>query len=350
MNHRRRVVLLTDYKGEYFPRRKRSSITTDLNRLTRRFAEAGLELDIRRFAELRLRDESFAEVPVLYQSSQDPGLHYKSYLEDLLLALELQGARLIPAFHLFRAHHNKVLMELLRDLSPLEEMKTLNARTFGTFEDFDAVADDLRYPAVLKIADGDSSRGVALAQSPKEARRIARKLSFSFAAKDVFDNVTRRITDPAIRPASLYRRKFLVQDFVPGLQHDYKTLVFGDRLFTARRSARKDDFRASGSGRTLKFPDPPPAGMLDLAEKIAESAPSPFASIDILDDGERLHVSEVQFVRFGVVIVAMAPFCWSRTEGGWTKVAGPFSLEDEIARSVLRFLERSIASRRLGRR
>jgi hypothetical protein len=74
------------------------------------FREQGYETVFIRYAEIDFRDMNFKDQYVLYQSSEDRGLYYKSYIEDMLLGMQLQGAILIPGFHAFRAHHNKVFM------------------------------------------------------------------------------------------------------------------------------------------------------------------------------------------------------------------------------------------------
>lgn len=87
----RRVHLLVDYQGRYWCPHTGGKVFTDLDRLTRRFAEHDLRLEIRGFADVDFRQQDYAGSAVLYQSSQDPGLRYKGYIEDVVLGLERQG-------------------------------------------------------------------------------------------------------------------------------------------------------------------------------------------------------------------------------------------------------------------
>jgi hypothetical protein len=85
-----------------------------------------------RYADLDLSADLHG-VPVLYTSSEDRGLQYKSWIEDLVLAMEAAGARTIPSFRFLRAHHNKVMMEALRTQLFPKEAALLHTYSFGTY-------------------------------------------------------------------------------------------------------------------------------------------------------------------------------------------------------------------------
>jgi len=338
------LTVLVDYKGQLHCPHRGTQRAVDVRETWRRFAAAGYRQVVRTFEDLDLRAEDFRGRPVLYQSSQDRGLLYRSYVEDVVHALHLQGARLLPGFEALRAHHNKVFMELLRDVSGLPELQTLRARTFGTFEAFRDVAEALDYPVVLKPAAGDTSHGVALARDAREALRIARRLSASPTVADVVARLRGWLAGDPV-PESLHRRKFVVQPFVPGLTGDFKVLAFGDHQWVARRSARPGDFRASGSGRPLGFPTEPPEGLLELVERVRARFDVPFASLDVLvDRAGRLHVGELQFVRFGIRLLTAAPHRFERTGGAWRVVAGPSCWEEELVRAVVAHLAPAAAA------
>ena len=333
------AVLLVDYKREFFPRHKRSPESTDLVALQRLLLEQGVNLEVLPFSEVDLRTRDFNGVPVFYQSAQDPDLLYKGYLEDILFGLELSGARLLPGLPFFRAHHNKVMMEILRDLSPIEELRSLHSRTFGTFEEFADAAAALTYPSVLKISDGDSARGVELVQNQAEALARAKTLMKSYSPRDLWDNSRRRFSGSAIKPHSHHRRKLIAQRFIAGLDHDYKVVWMGERLFLETRSTRENDFRASGSG-LRDFPHDAPPAILDLVDRLGHAAGSPYASVDLMLEGDKIHVGEMQFLRFGTTPVVRAPHAWQRSSDGWQRIAGPFNWESELAAAMTQALGR----------
>ncbi len=105
-----------------------------------------------------------------------------------MLGLEWAGAKLLPGFKELKAHHNKVFMEIYRELHPDPRLRSLRSRHFGTLEEFLRVAPGLEYPLVIKAASGDQSKGVALLRSAKEAEAIAGEISRSFHLLDELDN------------------------------------------------------------------------------------------------------------------------------------------------------------------
>jgi hypothetical protein len=337
---KRELLLLTDYKGEYWVRHKHTRTGTDCNRLADHLRERGYDLVVKRFTDVDFRAERYAGRLVLYQSAQDPGLLYRSYIEDIVLGLELAGAKLIPPFHLLRAHHNKVFMEILRDQSPIEEIKNLRARSFGTYEDLQRAPEALRLPAVLKLAASDTGQGVALLEDPRRAHRQIRRMSRSLDLTDLWNNLRRRAMRAGIAPNSLHRRKFIVQDFVPGLDHDYKSVVLGRKYFVTVRPTRPGDFRASGSKGARGYPTELPAGLLELLERVATGFRAPFASIDVMHDGRTFYLGEFQFVRFGTNPVIKHSHYWTRAgEAGFARIEGSFEWERELATAIADHVE-----------
>ncbi|MDG4758929.1 hypothetical protein [Micromonospora sp. WMMD710] len=94
-----RILILTDYRGTFYStaRTRHGLCTMDVDRITTYLRGAGLEPEVVRFADLDLNEDLYG-VPVLYTSSEDHGLHYKSWIEDLVLALETAGAQVIPGY------------------------------------------------------------------------------------------------------------------------------------------------------------------------------------------------------------------------------------------------------------
>lgn len=338
-DEKRDILLLLDYKGEFFGRHKRVSETTHLAKLTTRLAAHGLSLRAQRFSDVDFRATDYRDKWVLYQSAQDPGLLYRSYIEDIVLGLQLAGARLIPPFPLLRAHHNKVFMEVLRDLTPLDALKSLRSRYYGSYEELHADLDRISYPAVLKLSEGDSSKGVRLLEDAEQARRVVRKLTWTFDLEDAWNNVRRALVAPEIKPASLHRRKFIVQSFVPGLDHDWKVLLFADKCFVARRAAGHRDFRASGTRQPLCFPRELPAGLLEFAHRIYRAFDAPYASLDIMHDGETFYLGEMQFLRFGSTVLLRSPHHFQLRDGTWQRIEGPSEWEGELARAIAAHLQ-----------
>jgi glutathione synthase/RimK-type ligase-like ATP-grasp enzyme len=333
----RDLLLLVDYKGEFYSSTKSPLATMDLARIVERFGEKGCRVTVRHFSEVDFRGESYRNRFVLYQSSEDKDLLYKSYIEDVLLGLELAGARLIPPFKFFRAHNNKVFMEILRDLSGDQALMTIRSQTFGALEEFRGEAAAIDYPAVLKGASGALSTSVFLIENEADARKKAKRVSRSFNLHDFVRNVGKKVLLHPRRPKSLHRTKFLVQNLIPGMEGDWKVLCFGDKVWALRRSNREDDFRASGSGK-FTWEEELPEGFLDFVDTIYRFFRVPYISIDVGHVDSCFHAIEMQFVMFGNLTLEGSSYYWAKRSGRWEKVDGPSVLEDELVDSVVGYM------------
>jgi hypothetical protein len=336
----RELILLTDYRGAFWSsiRNKWGLCSLDVDILQQAFDKHGYRLRVMPFSEVNLRTHNFRGQPVLYQSSEDKSSSYKDYLEDVLLGIQLQGGQLVPPFHCFRAHHNKVFMEILRDLSGDVLMLRPRARTWGTLEDFKA--SEATYPAVLKRAWGAGSGGVGLAHNREEGVSIAARFSRSAgildAAKEHVKRWWRR--KKGYVPYSMHRQTFLIQEFLPGLTGDFKVLVYSDRYYVVSRKNRVGDFRASGSG-LLSWPEAPPTGLLDFARHVFAHFRVPMISLDIAMVDEVPVLIEFQCICFGPVSCELSKWFFRHEQGQWVSVQAKSVPEEEFARSVCCYLQ-----------
>lgn len=337
------IIILIDYRGAFNSKASnaRTFGSLDVERLRDEFASQGFDVEIRPFPSLEFRGEDFKNRWILLTSSEDRNAFYKSYIEDVALALRMCGAKLIPSFEQLRAHHNKAFGELMRGILGWPELTTVDSRVFGTYEDF--AREPQSYPQVFKIADGFGSRGVRLAVNPRSGKRIAKRLSRSFQIIEVIKELTKRAIRPRYVPRSLHRRKFICQTYVDCPAGDYKVLVYGQRYYCLGRSNRPRDFRASGSGR-FSFPKQVPHEVLSFASSIFTKFESPCASLDIACDGEQCYLFEFQFLSFGTYTIERAPhyFCWGSS--GWELVNETSCVEAVFAESVAGFIRAKAAA------
>ena len=335
-----KIIVLVDYNEQFYCPHKRTSVTTDLNKTANLFSQSGYLQEIKHFEEIDFRNDDYKDIPILYQSSQDRGLFYKNYIEDIILGLQLQGARLIPDFLKFRAHHNKLFQEVMRSIGLFgDEASQLKSFCFSTYETFSKYADSLPYPVVIKASSGDTGTNVRLARNKKEALKIAEKLSRSFMVEDFLDNLFLRFSKKGHKPQSTHRGKIIAQEFVPGLDRDYKILAFGDRYFVDLRMVRPGDFRASGSKQPRVWPKSFPTEILDFTERIFKKCRTPYASIDVLFDGKQVYLSEIQFLRFGTKPLINAPHYWRRNQDAWQVVEERCNWEEELVRTIILHLD-----------
>jgi glutathione synthase/RimK-type ligase-like ATP-grasp enzyme len=302
--------------------------------------DAGCTVTVMGFSDLDLRSADVEGVWTVYASQEDDTLLYKSYIEDVVLALERKGARLVPRFDLFRAHHNKVYMEMLRDVALPEEYQTIATRTFGTLEEAERASGSLRYPVVVKPAEGAMSTGVALVENAQDFLAHAARISRSGGWIDMIKQRVKHIVRDPESITSIHRRKFIAQSFVSGLRGDHKVLVYGDRLYPFRRENRDGDFRASGSGR-FHFDEPASPDLLDYCERLYRLLDCPYVSLDVGFDGGRYHLLEMQFMMFGNIGLERSVRYYRRKGRAWEEVRGSSDLEQVVASSLLQYFRRS---------
>lgn len=280
---------------------------------------------------------SFKNKIVIYTSSEDYGYFYKSYLEDIVLGLEIGGARVIPNYKYLRAVNNKVFMEILRDQIEYQEYKSIISKYFGSLEEFIEQRENIIYPIVIKSAEGALSRGVTLARNEREALAKIKQLSASKnLTKDLWE-IGRKIKFNNYKIQSKHRKKFIVQNLVPNLSHDWKILVFGNKYYILKRNVRPNDFRASGSGILTSTKDIP-QGILDFSQKLMMILNIPNASLDIAFDGISFQLIEFQSVYYGSYTLTFSKFYFEFKNNQWICVDGESILEEEYSNSISQFI------------
>ena len=278
---------------------------------------------------------------IIYTSAEDYCGGSKSYIEDVLLFLLLQGAKLIPNFFYFRAHDNKVMMELLKKRFKNEKLKTISTDVWPNWEKFKENG-PLHCPLIIKESTGAGGGGVYLARDWKNAirygeraSRMLDKLLFWYLS---IVNIKQRVLRKAAVP--IHNQKFISQNMIEGLLGDYKVLVFSDHYFILHRLNRKNDFRASGSGC---FADPDSAELLhvlNFAKECKGEIDSPCLSLDICFDGETCHLIEFQCVSFGFKAMSLSRYHFKPIENGWLRIEGEVDADIEFALAVLDYLQR----------
>lgn len=334
------ILILVDYRSQFYSSTRYRGAGLDVSRLRNGFEQMEYKVSVKQFGEINLQTENHRGSIVLYQSSEDDRLSYKDYIEDILLGLSLQGATLIPDLPYFRAHHNKVFMEVLRDVFGNADSHKLSSKSFGSYEEYRRFFSPWNFPVVFKPSAGSKSHKVTIAHNKKEADRYARRLSatpsffnFTMQLRNLFDGL-------GFSPISNNRRKFTIQQFVPNLLGDYKIVVYGAKYFVLFRENRSNDFRASGSGR-LSFPKNVPQQVLSFAEQIFENFKVPFISMDIGYDGKQCYLFEFQFVLFGQYAIDKSPWYFHWNENQWKCIEKKSLVEEELVLSTHSYIQKN---------
>ncbi|MDD2457659.1 MAG: hypothetical protein PHQ83_04020 [Eubacteriales bacterium] len=335
------IMLLTDPRGWFWKKynNRNQTESLDLTQIEDHLVTAGFQVEIANIAKLDWT-RNYRGMHILYTSSEDFNGGTKSFVEDVLLWLEKQGSILVPSYHYLRAHHNKVMMELLRHSFLDSEMKTIQSRIFPSCKM--ALEHPFALPIVVKSASGAGSHGVALAKTKKQFIRVVRSFSrlagWDFAALFKIRNFLRAFKRQG--PVNYHNEKFVIQNFVPDLSGDYKVLVFNDHYFVLHRKNRQNDFRASGSGQFIAIPSEEIQGVLNFARKCQTAIRVPFLSLDIGFDGRSHHLIEFQCVSFGLKALTLSTGYYESSDNGiWQFVEKQSLAESEFSRALIVYLQ-----------
>jgi glutathione synthase/RimK-type ligase-like ATP-grasp enzyme len=218
------INVLTNHKMEFYSSMallKEKKLSMNIELMKQYSSEYQIEFKFMNFQEVSFIGVNYKNQIFLYISSEDPDLLYKSYIEDIVMGLKLQGAILIPDLFLFKAHHNKVFMEILRAIL-LNKIDTgITSQHFGTLEDFEKYKHLVSLPSVIKKASSTGSHGVELLKTRRDLNKIPYRISRSFNIKESFKRIL-----GIWSPFSNYRNKFIIQNFIPGLSGDFKIYIY----------------------------------------------------------------------------------------------------------------------------
>jgi hypothetical protein len=150
-------------------------------------------------------------------------------------------------------------------------------------------------------------------------------------------------TKRKFKTESLYRKKIIVQNFVPGLDNDWKILIYWDKYYVMKRLNRKNDFRASGSGIFYSHKDKEfnmPLGLLDYARSVFEALDVPNVSFDIACDNNSFYLIEFQGISFGTIAHSKAQSYYQYSNERWRMKEENLSLEEVYAQSVHQYISK----------
>jgi hypothetical protein len=341
----REIFLLVDYKKRFGSKWLDEPYRSGLDKilLLKLFSENGFKLTILNFYDVNLKHSQWKDKIVVYTSSEDKGFYYKRYIEDVICALEKAGALTIPSYEMLRANNNKVFMELIRQFRVPEVLQTLDAISFGTYEELNEYLSSgkkLKFPIVLKSAEGAMSRGVYLAKDEHELLKFAKKVSNTSTLDGKFTEFLRKRKHKGYRPESQNQGKFILQPFVAGLKNDWKILIYGEKYYILNRSVKTNDFRASGSGVNYKSGTLAefPLLQLDMVRDFFKTLNVPNLSVDFGFADGKGYIFEFQAIHFGT-----ATHCWSKDyyeykQNEWVVSTSDFSQEKVYVDSIVEYL------------
>ena len=340
------IYLLTNHRGAFGNKYKATPYHSGMDKvkLSNYFKEHNYNAVFMSPSEIDFRDKKYKDSIFLYTTTEDHKEYYKLYIEDIVLGLEAIGARVFPNFICLKSHHNKVFMEILRDVQDFEPLNNIKTQKFGTLEEFQRHFKIEEENIVVKMASGASSLGVFLGKGYKDLLIKVKKASRTFHFKEDIKEKLRKIKHKDFIPVSSYRNKFITQNFIPNLTNDWKILVYLDRYYILKRPVRENDFRASGSGKEkYLFGDKAniPNGIFDYAKSIYDKFDSPILSIDIAYANNQFYTLEFQFTGFGTSGQQLSENYFSLQHGNWESVYEKLDLEQVYSDSVIGYMNKN---------
>lgn len=338
-----------DYIRWFGKKRMVSGMSIDAKKIASLIRKQGVAVSIASFCDIDF-DADYSDTYVIYASSDDRGLFYKSFIEDILLFLKMSGAKLIPEFEYFRAHENKAFSELIRKRFINDKLRVPTSRIYGSIEE---MKDEKTFPVVVKMSSGSGSKGVAKADNNSELLRISSKMNrhryydFAIPRDRVLYHIKNMVRRKKGIPDGGYitkmnTNKFLVQDMILGLDCDYKVLYFFNKYYVLRRGNRENDFRASGSHK-FSFPKRihEIRPVLDFAKEATEEIGMPMQSLDIgMNSKGDCFLIEFQCVNFGPYTLQFSDGYFYRDKGqdSWCFKHEKSDYEMEYARSIAEYI------------
>lgn len=270
---------------------------------------------------------------IMITSSQNR--EYKLFLEDYVYFLEKSGVNVIPNYELFRAHENKGFQELIKTRLSISSCS-------GTYKCFPrnrnlANTKVDRY-LVYKLPSGAGSKHVKLLKIGDEIPRDFNHISLTQKVKHHLKKCLAlfKITYVGYGDEAVQFSPYVLQEFVPGLENDWKVLVFGKRAYALKRYNRQDDFRASGSGN-FQF-EQPPYKLIQEAMNIKNRLNAPFVSLDLaITEDQDVHLIEFQATHFGPYTMLKSSVAYEIQEGRLVECQPDPTLEHALARAIHEF-------------
>ncbi len=268
----------------------------------------------------------------IYASSQYP--EYYSSIEDVLLFISDLGGILIPKFSHFRAHENKFYQEFIKNTL---DIKTPQSILFNSSEDIKSKIDDLTYPIVAKLSNGFGSNGVQLIHSKKEAENyINNNLTDVVKPRKNIIKYRKKIKEyEGKHPLKV--GKLIFQEFIAGVENDWKILIFGDKLFYLKRYFRKNDFRASGSGN-FDGSETPCEELMKFAMNVKEKLDTPWVSLDIIQKDNEFFLIEYQCVHFGLYTAINSIAHFEHNDNKFIKIDEKINIDKIFAEELHRYI------------
>ncbi|MDX9942345.1 MAG: hypothetical protein RBS53_08990 [Bacteroidales bacterium] len=342
----RDIVILTS-RNKFFGQTRKPWSSLDVDQIAALLAGHGWKVEQHDFHQVVNQAVDLKGRTIFYAFSQKD--NYRQYINDIVYHLS-KNNRVIPSYDLLKCHENKGYQEIFKKTIGLNGL----VAQYHTSGD-EVNAESLKYPVVLKTTQGTNGKGVVLIRNYPEFLKQTKLLGKKLGLRRKLDLFRRKYLrkkkfidypDYSDRQDYLeyreylkHEQNFILQEYVPGLDFDYRVLVACDRYYVMKRSVKKGDFRASGT-KKFSFSKTPDPALLEYARSVYRMFDTPFLSLDILFNGTQYFVGEFQALHFGMSVVARSDgYFKALPNENWTFVEDKPHLENLVANTLVEYLK-----------
>ncbi len=232
----------------------------------------------------------------------------------------------VPSYNELWSYENKINLNYLYNFFDLPQIPT-----YVGFQKDEALSfiEKSSLPLVSKLTTGSASLGVEKLNTKKSAENLVNKI-FSYRGKKTYWPYLRQ------------KGYVYLQQFIPNADFDLRVIVVGNKLFGYYRFPKKNDFRASGSGKYAKKEIETNA--LDLAWNVKECFGTKFLATDMLYSQEQnkyLIIESSFFIGVDtceqLVINGVAGY-YEKTKHGYEFKSGKFWMQELLLMEVFKEL------------
>lgn len=239
------------------------------------------------------------------------------FARQLTYSLEHKGMKVFPdsktCWHFDDKVGQKYLLEAIH--APL-----VSSSVFYDKQQAKNWANHASYPKVFKLRGGAGSVNVKFVKSKIQAHKlINRAFGRGFPVADRMNSLNdrflrmqrdrnyasfihllkgfARLAFPAYDEKMRGREKGYIyfQDFISDNKHDFRVVIIGSRAFAIKRLVRKNDFRASGSGKLIYNKEEIPMEYIETAFFWAEKLDAQCIAFDFLCDKQKPLLVEISY-------------------------------------------------------
>jgi glutathione synthase/RimK-type ligase-like ATP-grasp enzyme len=342
------IIILTGY-DHFFGQTRKPWVSINTKLLIEVLRSKGLTITEYSLHEIANSKVTIRNSIVFYTFSQR--LNLRAYIKDTILSLQNYGNTVIPGYELLCCHENKGYQELLKNRLGLDNLQGLYCSSKREIKDY-----EIDYPVVLKTIEGSNGKGVFLISSEQELIKKIGQLEPKVSVFTRFDLLRRRyMRMPKVFPGDdtfntstdyenykdyiIPESGFVMQQFIPGLECDYRVIILGEHYYVTKRLTRKGDFRASGAKR-FTFDFEATGELLDYAKHVFEVLDTPSLSVDIGVKDKQFYLFEFQALHFGINAIIRGKGYYQPSADGWKFIEHKAVFEKELGSALLTYLHR----------